>query len=103
MTRSAFAALYASQAPRVRRIVLAGLRPGDQSVAEDLTQDVFLALWRRVDRGDRISRPDGLLTVMARHRVVDHYRSARVRREVPTDPTAYGPLDQAAARELVTA
>jgi len=52
-----------------------------------------------------VTRPAGLLSAMARHRTIDHYRSARVRREVATDPTAPAAvgLDRAARRELVTA
>jgi RNA polymerase sigma factor (sigma-70 family) len=98
----AFAALYAEHAPRIRRVLLTELRPADHHTADDLTQEVFLALWVYLRRGDRITRPAGLLTVMARHKVIDHYRSARVRREVSTDPTTRGVLDQA-ARELVAA
>ena len=46
-----------------------------------------MTVWQYVLRGNEITRPAGLLATMARHRVTDHYRSARVRREVPTDPT----------------
>lgn len=100
---AAFTALYTEHATRVRRLVLAELRSGDTAQADDITQDVFLALWRYLQRGEQIARPAGLLATMARHRVIDHYRLARVRRELPTDPTAYGAFDRAAVRELVTA
>jgi DNA-directed RNA polymerase specialized sigma24 family protein len=98
-----FAALYLAHSARVRRVILAELRPGDRDQADDLAQDVWLAFWRRLDRGDVLRNVPGLLAVMARHRVVDHYRRAYVRRELPTDTTTYGAFDQAAARELVTA
>lgn len=97
-----FAALYAAHSARVRRVILAELRLGDRDQVDDLTQDVWLALWRRLERGDVPRSAAGLLSVMARHRVIDHYRRAHVRREIPTDTTTYGAFDQAAARELVT-
>jgi DNA-directed RNA polymerase specialized sigma24 family protein len=98
-----FTAIYAAHATRVHRLVLAELRPADRHQADDLTQDVFLALWRYLQRGEQVTRPTGLLTVMARHRVIDYYRLARVRREVATDPTTHGVFDRAATRELVSA
>lgn len=98
-----FATLYAAHSEQVRRVILAGLRAGDAHQVDDLAQEVWLALWRRLDRGDAVRRPAGLLAVMARHRVVDHYRSAYVRREVATDTTVYGVFDRAAAREAVAA
>lgn len=103
--RQAVAALFAAHSGRVRQVVAAGLRPADQHQADDLAQDVWLTFWQYVLRGNDIARPAGLLTAMARHRVTDHYRSARVRREVATDPTTQAAvgLDRAARRELVSA
>ncbi|MBV9026054.1 MAG: sigma-70 family RNA polymerase sigma factor [Streptomycetaceae bacterium] len=104
--RQAVAALYVEHADRVRRIVAAGLRPADLDQADDLAQDVWLTLWQYVLRGNVIDRPAGLLSAMARHRVTDHYRSARVRREIavdPTTPAGLGGLDRAVRRELVAA
>lgn len=98
-----FTALYAAHSVRVRRVILANLRTADRHQADDLAQDVWLALWRRLERGDVLRNVPALLAVMARHRVIDHYRLAYVRRELPTDTTTYGAFDQAAARELVSA
>jgi DNA-directed RNA polymerase specialized sigma24 family protein len=97
---AAFTAVYVGQAARVRRVVLAELRLGDQAVADDMVQDVFLNLWRRLERGDQLRNPAGLLTVMARHRVIDHYRRSHVRYEVPTDTTVYGAFDRASVRDV---
>jgi DNA-directed RNA polymerase specialized sigma24 family protein len=80
-----FTTIYTEQADRVRRVIAAELRAADHAEADDLTQDVFLTLWQYLLRGEAIARPAGLLTTMARHRVCDHYRSARVRREVSVD------------------
>jgi DNA-directed RNA polymerase specialized sigma24 family protein len=104
--RQHVAALYQQHSARVRRIVAAGLRPADQHQADDIAQDVWLTFWQYVLRGNTIGRPGGLLATMARCRVADHYRLARVRREVSTDPTmsaALGGLDREPRRELVAA
>lgn len=99
-TADTFTELFTEQAPRIRRLILADLRTADHADADDLTQDVFLAFWRYLEAGQQIARPAGLLTVMARHRVVDHYRAARAReqatdwadwfeaRKLPTSPAA---------------
>ncbi|MCU1616533.1 MAG: hypothetical protein JWO98_4073, partial [Frankiales bacterium] len=54
--------------------------------------------WTYTLRGNVIDSPAGLLGSMARHRVCDHYRSARVRREGVADFT-----DDAQARRLPAA
>ncbi|MFC9223181.1 RNA polymerase sigma factor [Streptomyces hygroscopicus] len=99
------AALVVAHTSTVQTVISRALRPEDRHLVEDLAQDVWLTAWQYLLRGNTITRPAGLLATMARHRVTDHYRSARVRREVSTDPTAYGPLATAAAgaRELVAA
>ena len=74
--------LYAQHAERVRKIIVSALRSSDRHVADDLAQEVWVAFWRTLLRGTRVTSPAGLLTTMARRRVCDHYRSARVRREV---------------------
>jgi RNA polymerase sigma-70 factor (ECF subfamily) len=62
---------------------------GDTYVAEDVTQDVFLRLWRRPDQFDvRRGRFVTWLLSVARNRSIDHRRSQsrRLRREtVPVD------------------
>jgi DNA-directed RNA polymerase specialized sigma24 family protein len=88
--RAVVAALYVQYSVRVRQVVAAGLRPADRHQAEDIAQDVWLQFWQKVLRGDTIAHPSGLLATMARRRVVDHYRSARVRREAPVDLAAPG-------------
>lgn len=97
------AALVVSHTSTVQAVIGRALRPEDRHLVDDLVQDVWLTAWQFLLRGNEITRPAGLLSTMARHRVTDHYRLARVRREVATDPTAYGPLANAAARELVSA
>jgi RNA polymerase sigma-70 factor (ECF subfamily) len=53
-------------------------RVGDRAVAEDLTQDVFIAGARRVAESDTVDL--AWLIAVARHKVIDHWR-ARTREE----------------------
>jgi DNA-directed RNA polymerase specialized sigma24 family protein len=80
--------LYAEQSERIRRIIAAQLKPADKHVADDLAQEVWLGFWRTQVRGTDVTCPAALLATMARRRVVDHYRLARVRREVCTEDMA---------------
>jgi len=74
-------AIYAAFAERLQRFV-AG-RVHDRVVAEDIVQDVFVTL---AEAGvDDIDNTSAWLYAVARNAVIDHYRSASRRREVPTD------------------
>lgn len=77
--------LYAEQSERIRRIITAQLKTADKHVADDLAQEVWLGFWKTQLRGTDVTCPAALLATMARRRVVDHYRLARVRREVATE------------------
>ena len=48
--------------------------------AEDVAQDVLLRLWQLRDTLDRYRSLEALVTVMARHELINHHRS---RRDVP--------------------
>jgi RNA polymerase sigma-70 factor, ECF subfamily len=56
---------------------------GSVPVAEDLTQETFLAAVAELKRGRRVDSPDAWLHGIARHKLIDHYRrtkrSARVK------------------------
>lgn len=94
--------LYTAHSDQVLDVVTRALRAEDVHQAEDIAQDVWLAFWQYLLRGNTVTRPAGLLATMARHKVTDHYRSARVRRELPTDTTA-STFDATQYRELVAA
>lgn len=80
----AFGLLYDQHVDLVYRFV--SYRVAGQTLAEDLTSEVFLRALRRIDAFTWQGREFGawLLTI-ARNLVTDHYKSARVRREVATD------------------
>ncbi len=50
----------------------------DEAIAEEITQDVFLAVWQKAStfKANRGS-PKGWLMSIAHHRVIDHVRSAK--------------------------
>lgn len=71
--REAFAVLFAQAAPRVKAYLV---RLGSSiAAAEELTQDVFLTVWRKADRFDPVKA--GVMTwifVIARNRRIDGLR-----------------------------
>lgn len=59
-------------------------RVADESEVDDLLQEVFLRMHRRIDSLKDPRRIVSWLYQIARHIIVDHYRSARRRRETPS-------------------
>jgi RNA polymerase sigma-70 factor (ECF subfamily) len=55
---------------------------GDQALAEEVTQDVFLRIWERADTYQAsLGKVSTWLTSVARHRAIDVFRSRRKRPE----------------------
>lgn len=77
---AAFGELYARYQNMVFSIVLQRCY-GDTRLAEDLSQDVWAKAFRTVD-SITYGSPVAWLTTIARNRVIDHYRTHRVKREV---------------------
>jgi DNA-directed RNA polymerase specialized sigma24 family protein len=92
------AAVFVAYQDFVHWFIFNRLRTPDWHLAEDLTSEVFLQLVRDARSlvlGDRTA---GLLRMVARHVVIDHYRRARHTREGATDFA-----DEFQARRLPTA
>ena len=76
---------------------------GRHDLAEDLTQDVFLKLYRSLDTFDRRANFQTWLISVSRNLCIDHYRSVRKEREVvnrdvdPADLTPAAPERSAQA------
>jgi RNA polymerase sigma-70 factor, ECF subfamily len=78
--RSAFAALYDRVTPQVLGVALRVLR--DRTLAEEVSQEVMVEVWRKSDRFD----PDrgtasGWITTLAHRRAVDRVRSEQASRD----------------------
>lgn len=84
-TDELFTAAYIQYAPMVRRIILSKLARADYDLADDLTQNTFLMLFRYRNRLDLNRDPGGLLNVMAKQSVSHHFRAMRHTHEVPSD------------------
>jgi RNA polymerase sigma-70 factor (ECF subfamily) len=67
-------AIYRAMLPRIYGYILLRIR-GQHAVAEDLTQDVFLAFARTLSDGPVVANPTAWLFGAARHKVVDHHRT----------------------------
>jgi len=60
-------------------------RVRSREIAEDILQDVMLRIHRRADGIERAEAIGAWVHTIARNAIADHYRSARVRREVATE------------------
>jgi RNA polymerase sigma-70 factor, ECF subfamily len=83
---------------------------GVYSIAEDLTQETYLAAVRELQRGREIDNQTGWLYGIARHKLLDHYRQkGKIQRldvpwhDYPLDelPMPMLDLEDAADRDLV--
>ncbi len=78
--QAAFAVLYDRVTPQVLGVTLRVLR--DRALAEEVTQEVLVEVWRKADRFD----PDrgtasGWITTLAHRRAVDRVRSEQASRD----------------------
>jgi RNA polymerase sigma-70 factor (ECF subfamily) len=78
---------------------------GKHDLAEDLTQDIFLKLYRSLDTFDRRANFQTWLISVSRNLCIDHYRSVRKERETmnrDVDPSTLMPVakDRSAYAEL---
>ncbi|TBN58634.1 sigma-70 family RNA polymerase sigma factor [Glaciihabitans arcticus] len=76
----AFAALYDEYSPRVLGLAVRILI--DRSIAEEVTQDVFLELWQNANRFNAAKGGGtGYLLTLARHRSIDRVRAEQSSRD----------------------
>jgi len=70
---------------------------GKHDLAEDLTQDIFLKLYRSLDTFDRRANFQTWLISVSRNLCIDHYRSVRKERETinrDIDPSTLTPMSR---------
>ena len=93
-----FADVYRRFAPVVHGIVLSRVGPAD---AEDLVQEVFALVHRKLDRLRDPAALPGWISTIARNRALDHVRSSRRRpRPVALDDAVAGRAAPDEGREL---
>lgn len=83
-TDQQFEDIYRAYARQVTLHVARRLYRADPQLAEDLTADTFLALWRKLDAGVHIEHPRALLMLIAERAIAGHFRRASSR-ETATD------------------
>jgi len=81
-----FAAFYGDALPRVYGFCVARCG-GDRGVAEELTQETFVAAVGAIRAGRKIEAPLPWLFGIARHKLLDHYR--REARAAAADPVSW--------------
>jgi RNA polymerase sigma-70 factor (ECF subfamily) len=104
-----FRAFYDEALPRVYGYFLHRCG-GSAALAEDLTQETFLACVRELKREKRIEAPIAWIYGIARHKLVDHYRrqereerSLSLAYEADESPAELVVPDDAASRERAIA
>ncbi len=78
--QAAFAVLYDRVTPQVLGVTLRVLR--DRALAEEVTQEVLVEVWRKADRFDpERGTASGWITTLAHRRAVDRVRSEQASRD----------------------
>jgi RNA polymerase sigma-70 factor (ECF subfamily) len=70
----------------LRRFILK--RTSDESIADDILQDVFVKIHSRIDTLKDIRRLNGWIYQITRHAIIDYYRTKKVAAELPETITS---------------
>jgi len=81
----AFSQLYDHLADPIYRFVY--FKVSDVEVAKDLTADIFLKSWKELtnDKTSQVKHLKAFIYVVARNRVIDHYRKSARQQDVPLE------------------
>lgn len=82
-----FEVIYRDHSRQITTFIASRLYRTDRYLAEDLTSETFLRLWRSLNAGLQVERPRALLTTIAERTIADHFRRRRAW-ESATDFTA---------------
>ncbi|MFJ2579993.1 RNA polymerase sigma factor [Kitasatospora aureofaciens] len=85
--RQQFEDIYRTHSRQMTTHIAANLYRTDRHLAEDLTAETFLRLWRAINDGLKIERPRGILNTIASRVIADHFRR-RSSHETAADFTA---------------
>ncbi len=68
-------------------------RVADPATAEDILQDVFVKIQRRLDQLQDPAKLQGWLYLVSRNAIIDHHRTRKETTEVPESLPAEPPAD----------
>jgi len=68
-----FSQLYDEYLDRIYRFIY--FKVSSESVAQDLTSEVFTRLWKQISLDKEVKNPSGFLFTLARNVVIDYYRA----------------------------
>ena len=86
MTEQEKTKIYEDYGLKVRNFILS--KVNDFNLAEDLTSDVFLKVYKNIDKFDsKKSSMSTWIFTIARNTLIDYYRTRKVEAELPDDLT----------------
>lgn len=78
--QESFELLYNEEFEKIYRFVI--FKVSDQTLTEEIVQDIFFSFWDYARQGGKIDNPVGLLYKIARNKIIDYYRKSGVRPKV---------------------
>lgn len=93
-----FLAAHRRYADSIFRFCL--FRVYDRELAKDMTQEIFMRVWRQVQRGVAVRHYQALLYQVARNIVIDHSRKKKEASLEALEAVGFNPVNEKAAVEL---